>query len=229
TMAQHANVIHEDHNHWIDFRGNYELRRAALATGRKLAAAGVLGSADDTDYLTLDELRQAAANPAGRDWRALTATRAAEMERYRTLTPPPAVGTMPPGPPPDDPLSRTFAKFFGVPPQPSADPDTVQGAAASAGTMIGAVKVLHSLADGGKLEPGDVMVVMTTSPPWTPLFNTAGAVVSDTGGMLSHCAVVAREYGIPAVVGTGVGTRVLHDGQLVEVDGTAGTVRILGA
>ncbi|HET7034471.1 MAG TPA: PEP-utilizing enzyme [Thermomicrobiaceae bacterium] len=227
TMAQDANVIHEDHNHWIDFRGNYELRRVALATGRKLAAAGVLGSADDVEYLTLDELHEAAANPTGRDWRSLAAERATEMERYRALTPPAAIGSMPPGPPPDNALARTFGKFFGVPPQPSTEADTIKGAAASAGTMVGPVKVLRSLADADKLQQGDVMVVTTTTPPWTPLFNTAGAVVSDTGGMLSHCAVVAREYSIPAVVGTGVGTRVLHDGQLVEVDGTAGTVRIV--
>ena len=67
-----------------------------------------------------------------------------------------------------------------------------------------------------------MLVVETTAPPWTPLFATAAAVVSDTGGILSHCAVVAREYGIPAVVGTGNATARIHDGQLIEVDGDAG-------
>jgi pyruvate,water dikinase len=71
------------------------------------------------------------------------------------------------------------------------------------------------------------LVVETTAPPWTPLFATAAAVVSDTGGILSHCAVVAREYGIPAVVGTGNATALLPDGLLVDVDGDAGTVRLV--
>jgi len=72
-------------------------------------------------------------------------------------------------------------------------------------------------------------VAETTAPPWTPLFATAAAVVTDTGGILSHCAVVAREYRIPAVVGVGSATATLHDGQMVEVDGDAGLVRILSA
>ena len=67
----------------------------------------------------------------------------------------------------------------------------------------------------------------TTAPPWTPLFAVAAAVVTDTGGVLSHCAVVAREYGIPAVVGAGNATTVIADGDVVEVDGDAGTVRIV--
>ncbi|MDA1258802.1 MAG: PEP-utilizing enzyme, partial [Chloroflexi bacterium] len=71
------------------------------------------------------------------------------------------------------------------------------------------------------------LVAPTTSPPWTPLFRTASAVVTDAGGVLSHCAVVAREYGIPAVVGTGIGTKRIKDGQRVRVDGDAGVVRIL--
>ena len=67
----------------------------------------------------------------------------------------------------------------------------------------------------------------TTAPPWTPLFATAGGIVTDTGGALSHCAIVAREYGLPAVVGTGMATARIQDGQTVEVDGDAGQVRIL--
>lgn len=71
------------------------------------------------------------------------------------------------------------------------------------------------------------MVAPTTSPPWTPLFRIASAVVTDAGGVLSHCAIVAREYGIPAIVGTGVGTKRVQDGQRLRVDGDAGVLRIL--
>ena len=87
--------------------------------------------------------------------------------------------------------------------------------------------MIRSLAEAGRLRPGDVLVAETTAPPWTPLFATAVAIVTDTGGVLSHCAVVAREYGIPAVVGTGSATSVIQEGQLVEVDGDAGIVRLL--
>src|SRR5205823_1526484 len=110
-----------------------------------------------------------------------------------------------------------------------ADPNVVNGMAGSPGVYRGRVRLAHTLADGQALQDGEVLVTETTSPPWTPLFATAGAVVTDTGGVLCHCAVVAREYAIPAVVGTRVATHVLRDGMLVEVDGTAGEVRIVEA
>jgi phosphoenolpyruvate synthase/pyruvate phosphate dikinase len=91
----------------------------------------------------------------------------------------------------------------------------------------GTARVLHSLAEAGKLQPGDVLVAEFTVPPWTPLFATAAAVVTDGGGVLCHSAVVAREYRIPAVVGTGHATTTFKDGQLLEVDGNAGTVRVV--
>ena len=72
-----------------------------------------------------------------------------------------------------------------------------------------------------------MLVAETTAPPWTPLFATAAAIVTDTGGILSHSAVVAREYGIPAVVGTGVATTMIRDGQTIEVDGYKGIVRLV--
>ncbi len=103
----------------------------------------------------------------------------------------------------------------------------MRGKAASAGVTRGAARVISSLAEAGKLQPGEVLVTKATTPPWTPLFGVATAVVTDTGGVLSHCAVVAREYGIPAVVGTGNGTQVIRDGQMLEVNGSAGTVRLM--
>ncbi len=87
--------------------------------------------------------------------------------------------------------------------------------------------MVRSLTEAEKLRPGDILIAEATTPPWTPLFTTAAAVVTDTGGVLSHCAIVAREYRIPAVVGVGTATALIRDGQLLEVDGSAGTVRIL--
>jgi phosphoenolpyruvate synthase/pyruvate phosphate dikinase len=137
------------------------------------------------------------------------------------------LGTMPPGPPPESPFTRLAAKFGGAP-AAAAEPGLVRGASGSAGTATGVARVVGSLAEAARLKPGEVLVAETTAPPWTPLFAVAAAVVTDTGGILSHCAVVAREYGIPAVVGTDRATTAIADGDVVEVDGDAGTVRIVG-
>jgi pyruvate,water dikinase len=80
--------------------------------------------------------------------------------------------------------------------------------------------------DFSKMKPGNVLVAVTTTPAWTPLFTMASAVVTDIGGPLSHSSIVAREYGIPAVLATGIGTRRIQDGQTITVDGSAGTVTL---
>jgi pyruvate,water dikinase len=126
-------------------------------------------------------------------------------------------------------MEKGMMRFFGGPPPAQDTPGLIRGNPGSAGTVRGPVKIVRILSEAGKLVPGDILVAVTTAPPWTPLFATVGAVVTDTGGVLSHCAVVAREYGIPAVVGTGSATNLLHDGQLVEVDGAQGIVRLLDA
>jgi pyruvate,water dikinase len=87
--------------------------------------------------------------------------------------------------------------------------------------------VIIRLADAGRLNKGDILVTSTTSPPWTPLFAIAGTIVTDTGGALNHCSIVAREYGIPAAVGVSMATAVIKDGDQIEVDGDTVTVRIL--
>jgi pyruvate,water dikinase len=158
--------------------------------------------------------------------RWLVAGRYAEIERQRALTPPPVLGAIPTQPPPDDPFTRLAMKFNGVPQAPAA-PGELRGSPGSAGTVRGRARVIHSIAEAGRLEPGDILVAETTAPPWTPLFAIVGAVVTDTGGVLSHCAVVAREYGIPAVVGTGMASAVVSDGQMLEIDGDAGIVRFV--
>ena len=86
-----------------------------------------------------------------------------------------------------------------------------------------------NIQQGTRLKQGDILVAPTTAPPWTPLFGIAAAVVTDVGGALSHCGIVAREYGIPCVGGTIVATTKIPDGAMIEVDGTAGEVRILSS
>jgi pyruvate,water dikinase len=227
--AQQGVVLLEDHGFWIDFRTPYRARRVFLELGRRFAEAGVLESPDDVVHLTLAEIEETARHLPSIDRRQLVAERKAEIAHYAAIELPLAVGTRPPGPPPDSPQTRTRAKFFGAPPQPSDDPRALNGAAGSPGVACGIARVVRSLRDAGRVQPGDVLVAEMTAPSWTPLFATVAAVVTDTGGILSHCAVVAREYQIPAVVGAGRATSVIQDGQLIEVDGNRGVVRIIEA
>ncbi len=224
--AQIGNVLTEDHGFWIDFNCLYRVRRVFMEFGRRCAEADVIETPNDIFYLTLDELRETArALPAGNQ-RALIDERRAEMEHFRTINPPSALGTDY-GPPPESAFGRVMQKFAGGPPQPSDEPNVIRGNSGSPGKTRGPAKVIRSIAEADKLHAGDILVAETTAPPWTPLFATAAAVVTDTGGILSHCAVVAREYRIPAVVGTGTATSLIQDGQILEVDGDEGIVRIV--
>jgi pyruvate,water dikinase len=225
--AQVATVLSEDHGYWIDYSATYRARRVLLEFGRRFAAAGVLEQANDVVHLTLDEIRLTAASLPVLDRRGLVAERKAEIERFRAIQAPPALGTPPEGPPPDDPVMRAVGKFMGAPLQPSTELGVLKGNAGSSGKVRGTARIIRSLAEAGRLGKGEILVAETTAPPWTPLFATAAAVVTDTGGVLSHCAVVAREYGIPAVVGVGTATTLIRDGQTIEVDGDAGVVRIV--
>ena len=226
--AQEGVVLSEDHGFWIDFGATYRVRRVLLEIGRRLSEAGVIDQPADVCYLTLDEVRALAAAHHGSDRRSLVQLRRREVEHFRGVSPPPALGADN-GPPPDDPMSRFFGKFFGGPPPAFEAANVLKGNAGSPGKVRGPAKVIRSLSDAGKLRAGDVLVAETTASPWTPLFATAAAIVTDTGGVLSHCAVVAREYRIPAVVGTGRATTTIRDGEFVEVDGDAGLVRICPA
>ncbi len=151
------------------------------------------------------------------------------MERFRHVIPPPMLGTAPAFEMTDG-GSMVRALFKGeMSPANTGNVELnkVKGLPGSAGVARGTARVIHSLAEADRLQPGDVLVTVSTEPPWTPLFATASAIVTDSGGVLSHSAVVAREYCIPAVVGAGNATTTFKDGQLIEVDGNAGIVRVV--
>ncbi|HMA37739.1 MAG TPA: PEP-utilizing enzyme [Chloroflexia bacterium] len=227
-VAQTALRISEDHNFYIDFSGMYRVRQVIHEFGRRFQAAGLLAASADVFYLTLDELRVTAAARHRLDRRDLAAARRAEMAYWAGITPPNELGT--PGPadlPLATPAAQRQARLFLSPAHPPAAPGIIQGQAGAPGRVWGRACVLGSLADADKLRPGDVLVTATTAPPWTPLFRTAAAIVTDMGGPLTHGAIVAREYGIPAVVGARTATAQIADGQWLEVDGDAGVVRIL--
>ncbi|HEX8992015.1 MAG TPA: PEP-utilizing enzyme [Anaerolineales bacterium] len=223
--AQVAAVVHEDHNFWIDQRLFYHVRRLIVEFGGRLAQAGTLDATTDVVYLTPDELQKGLDAPMKR----LVQEREAEMEHYAHVTPPALLGTAPAFEMTDggSMLRALFKGEMNTPKTGNGETNKVKGLAGSSGVARGTARVIHSLAEAGKLQPGDVLVTVSTEPPWTPLFATASAIVTDTGGVLSHSAVVAREYRLPAVVGTANATTTFKDGQLLEVDGNAGTVRVV--
>jgi pyruvate,water dikinase len=110
--------------------------------------------------------------------------------------------------------------------QNRTDTPVLKGVGTSAGVVTASACVLFSPEDFNQMRPGDVLVATTTTPAWTPLFAMASAVVTDIGGPLSHSSIVAREYGIPAVMATGVATRRIRNGQVITVDGSAGLVTL---
>ncbi len=141
------------------------------------------------------------------------------------MLPPVFLGTAPTA---DVPRGEIVERFFGLGLEPSRDPSVVSGHGASKGVVTAPAKVVRTLTESDKLQRGDVLVCEMTMPAWTPLFSIVSAVVADSGGVLSHCAIVAREYGIPCVTGTRIGTTRIKDGQTVTVDGGKGIVRIEG-
>jgi pyruvate,water dikinase len=226
AAAKVGSALSEDHNFWIDMNGLSRARYVILEAGRRLAEMGVIESAEDVFLLKPYEVRQSLVAGPSRVRGALVAQRARDLAAAAGMTPPPAMGTVPAGPMPDDPVTRMLVKFAGGPAAPAA-PGEIVGSSGSRGTVRGVARIVRSIVEAERLAPGEILVAETTAPPWTPLFATAAAVVTDTGGVLSHCAVVAREYGIPAVVGTGTATAMIADGQEIEVDGDAGIVRLL--
>ena len=202
------------------------LRRILREVGSRLVAAKMLARPDDIYWLSEAELNDTVklldAGDSLPDLSAAVAERKAQWEVRKQLTPPPQL-----------PIK---AKYLGVfktegiiaTRGEQADGDVIHGLGASPGTVTGTAYVLHGPQDFDQMEPGAILVASITTPAWTPLFAMAGGVVTDIGGPLSHGSIVAREYGIPAVLGTGIATKRIHSGQIITVDGTTGTVTVNG-
>ncbi len=219
----------EDHAFWIDQSGIAVFRRFVMEIGARLAVNGSIATSDDVHYLFPDELK--AALTSGGDHKAVVAERRAEMAEWAKVPVPPVLGTPPPPPAPGekgDPfIEAVVVRLLGItPPNENTDPMLVTGVAGSGGVITGKARVVKSLNEASDVDEGDIIVCEMTLPPWVPLFSIASAFVTDTGGVLSHCAIVAREIGIPAVVGTQIGSNVIKTGQTITVDGNKGTVRI---
>lgn len=230
-FAKGGSFLQEEHNFHIDQRMTSLLRLFYLQVGQRFVDAGLLDTADDVFYLEIDELHESLIGLSDPDsvtgLREIVASRRADLVHAATLTPPPFIGEAPAGPPPsDNPMDRAMMRFFGGAPQQAEQSNQLKGNPGSRGTATGVARVARTLDEARHLQPGEVLVAVTTMPAWTPLFGVAAAVVTETGGALSHCAIVAREYAIPAVVGAAGATQRIASGQRVTVDGSTGVITI---
>jgi pyruvate, water dikinase len=223
--------------HWFTTRFFQKIR----AFGQLLADRGVLVEADDVFHLRHLEVEDALADVqlawasggkelGARHWQPVVARRKEIVEVLAKWTPPPALGPVPESL--NDPAvqmlwgitDETIETWLG---NEELDEDTVRGYAASPGVVEGVARVLMNVNEIGDIREGEILVCPVTAPSWGPVFGKIGAAVSDIGGTMSHAAIVAREYGMPAVVGTGQATTKIKTGDRVRVDGDRGIVTIL--
>ncbi|HKZ86957.1 MAG TPA: PEP-utilizing enzyme [Anaerolineae bacterium] len=180
-------------------------------------------SADDIFCLEKDEIDVCVANlergAAPGDLSGRVKERKAFLKKAGQATPPPVM-------PMKKRIMGVKTEVFVAATGESQTGNTLKGVATSAGKVTAPARVLRGPEDFDQMRPGDVLVAGTTTPAWAPLFAMASAVVTDIGGPLSHGSIVAREYGIPAVMGTGVATKRIQSGQRITVDGSAGTVTL---
>ena len=200
-------------------------RRVMLRIGEELAARGVLPSAEDVFFLTHQEID---ALLSGRSLfpcscGALVALRRKEHEKLSGMAPPDSMA-----------LPRDSYFVERADPAPGGrtaarqDGEALSGTGACGGTATGRAAVLTDVSESGRLEPGDILVTRQTDPGWAPLFFLVRGLVMERGGMLSHGAIIAREYGIPTVVGVRGATSRIRSGQTVAIDGDAGRVQLVG-
>ncbi len=214
--AQDAGSIREDSIADMGL-GHPFIRRVFAELGQRFVVAGGLENADDVYWLQERKVEElVAALEKGETlptFAERVSTRKAEWRAALQLTPPVAL-----------PEKSWIMKFFGGKAEEKDGKLVLKGNGTSSGQVTAPACVLHGPQDFGKIKPGDVLVATTTTPAWTPLFTMASAVVTDIGGPLSHSSIVAREYGIPAVMAARDATRLIKSGQTITVDGATGTV-----
>jgi len=212
--------VDEDHHFYIDAMIAAYSRYFLKNVGRTLAQQQIIACEEDIFFLYLDDLLDVLHEP--KPLHEVVLQNKNTFKDDQNKRPSPFFGTPPNSP---DPV---IEGIFGRPQAPIEEQaKSFKGYAASAGRYTGKVKVISGQEDFGKLQKGDVLVCKTTTPLWTVLFSLAGALITDAGGILSHASIVAREYKLPAIVGTKAATSLLKDGDQVTVDGTNGIVYIL--
>jgi pyruvate,water dikinase len=226
-MSLNMNPLTPDHHFYVDQGTNARLRVAAIAIGRKLVEAGALADPEDVVFLRYNELRRLMADPEAFDAQDLVSDRRDEREDAFEKRPPSWLGTAT-----QDALDFPYAGLWGFPDRFHAgEPATtgeIKGLAASPGVVEGPARFVSSLEEFDQVQEGEILVCRMTNPAWVVLFTKITGLVTEAGGTVSHPAVVAREFGIPAVVGTGNAGERIKTGDRVRVNGATGVVEILG-
>jgi pyruvate,water dikinase len=214
-----------DHHFYIDQGANAHVRLVLIAIGRKLVAEGRLDEDDDVLFLRYNELRMLIGDPAF-DGRPIVAERRAEREAAKRLRPRNWVGTVTPSQ-----LAFPYLVNWGYPDrfyqEQPADGGPITGIAGSPGVVEGTARVVMTIDEFDEVTDGDILVCQMTNPAWVVLFTKIAGLVTDTGGTTSHPAVLSREFGIPAVVGTSSATHRIATGDRIRVDGSKGVVEVL--
>jgi phosphohistidine swiveling domain-containing protein len=215
-----------DHHFYIDQGANAHVRQVLVAIGRKLVAAGALDAAGDVVFFKYNELRVFMGDPSGMNGRALVAERKAEREKAYGFRPKEWVGTCTP-----TQLAFPYLNLWGFPDKFHRKESTVagqiQGIGGSPGVVEGIARVVLHEGQFDDVRAGDILVCQMTNPAWVVLFTKIVGLVTDAGGTVSHPAVLSREFGIPAVVGSSVATKDIKNGDRIRINGTTGLVEIL--
>lgn len=215
-----------DHHFYIDQGANAHVRLVLIAIGRKLVDAGALDKPDDVVMLRYNELRVLLGDPAGMDAKAIVAQRYAEREASYKIRPKDWIGTAT-----ESQLAFPYLNLWGFPDKfyrkESTVAGQVTGIGGSPGVVEGIARVVLTEDEFDEVRAGDILVCQMTNPAWVVLFTKIVGLVTDAGGSVSHPAVLSREFGIPAVIGTSVGTQKIRSGDRIRVDGTNGVVDLL--
>ncbi|CAG7611882.1 PEP-utilizing enzyme [Leucobacter soli] len=240
-LAATAYPYVENHNFYIEHWTMGVFWRKVRELGRVFVAAGFWADENDILYLTRNEVRDAlfdyvtgwavGCDPVGPSyWPAEIARRAKIVAALQTQRPQPALNT-----PPAEITEPFTQMLWGITTEQvqswlsddDGDDGTITGMAASPGVVEGRARVVYHADELGEVQEGEILVATITAPSWGPVFGKIRATVTDIGGMMSHAAIVCREYGLPAVTGTGSGSTSIKTGDLIRVDGNAGRVEIL--
>ena len=215
-----------DHHFYIDQGANAHLRLVLLVVGRKLTESRRLDQPDDVMFLRYNELRQVIGGVDAIDARALVDERRRERDEQARSRPRDWVGTVTPSQ-----LSFPYWVNWGYPDRfhqkQSEDHAVITGIGASPGVLEGTARVVRTVDEFDDVQDGDILVCQMTNPAWVVLFTKIAGLVTDTGGTTSHPAVLSREFGIPAVIGTSVATARISTGDRIRIDGGAGRVEVV--
>lgn len=219
-----------DHHFYMD-QGTYaRVRLVLMAIGQKLVDAKLLVQPDDIMFLKYHELRVISANPSAFDAKARASTRRAEREAAFKLRPPAWAGTITEWSLHGEPYKTNWGwPDIYTKAKENAKPakGTLRGLGASAGVVEGRARLVNSVEQFDQIEKGEILVCKMTNPAWVMAFTKIAGLVTDAGGALSHPAVVSREFGVPAVVGTGKATQEIKTGQRIRLNGSSGVVELL--